>query len=133
MITGIAHIGIRVENLERARAFYERLGFEFVIGPVGPEPVAIVAHPSGVEINFILNAAPREVAENVLMDVGKKRSGITHVALTVADLDATQRALEAAGIALSGGPLDFPGGARAVFIRDPDRNVIELNQPAPQE
>ena len=48
LITGIAHVGIRVHDLDRARAFYERLGFEFVVGPVGPEPVAILSHPSGL-------------------------------------------------------------------------------------
>lgn len=63
IITGIAHVGIRVHNLDRARAFYELLGFNFVIGPIGPEPVAIMTHPSGVKINFILNAAdaPRKM------------------------------------------------------------------------
>jgi hypothetical protein len=36
--------------------------------------------------------------------------------------------LEAAGIALSGGPIQFGPGARGMFVRDPDRNVIELHQ-----
>ena len=31
---------------------------------------------------------------------------------------------------LSGGPVTFPTGHRAIFLRDPDRNVIELNQSA---
>ena len=128
-ITGIAHVGIRVYSLERSRAFYEKLGFEFVAGPLGPEPVAIMSHPSGVEINFILNAADAD-APNLLMDVAEKHPGYTHVALSVRDLGAAQAALQQAGIALSGGPITFPNGARAVFIRDPDRNVIELNQAA---
>ena len=55
-ITRINHIGMRVTELDAARAFYEKLGFEFIIGPIGPEPVAIMEHPSGVNINFILNA-----------------------------------------------------------------------------
>ena len=58
MITGVAHIGIRVRELARARRFYELLGFDFVVGPVGPEPVAILEHPSGVVINLILNGSP---------------------------------------------------------------------------
>ena len=128
-ITGIAHVGIRVHNLERSRAFYEKLGFEFVAGPIGPEPVAIMSHPSGVEINFILNAPGADVA-NVLMDVPDKHPGYTHIALSVRDLKASLQALDAAGIALSGGPITFPNGSQAVFLRDPDRNVIELNQAA---
>ena len=55
-IKGINHIGIRVTNLEMSREFYENLGFEFIIGPVSPEPIAVMEHPSGVNLNFILNA-----------------------------------------------------------------------------
>jgi hypothetical protein len=36
--------------------------------------------------------------------------------------------LAAAGIPLSGGPVRFGPGAEAIFVRDPDRNVIELHQ-----
>jgi catechol 2,3-dioxygenase-like lactoylglutathione lyase family enzyme len=32
------------------------------------------------------------------------------------------------GIHLSGGPIEFFPGARGIFVRDPDRNVIELHQ-----
>ena len=95
-VTGVAHIGIRVHDLDRARAFYELLGFEFVVGPVGPEPVAILTHPSGVEINLILNAAAADT-ENILMDVGTKHPGYTHVALSVKDVEAAMATLEAAG------------------------------------
>ena len=55
-ITRINHVGLRVNDLKITRAFYEKLGFLFLVGPVGPEPVAIMEHPSGVNINFILNA-----------------------------------------------------------------------------
>ncbi|KZE33514.1 VOC family protein [Crenobacter luteus] len=127
LITGIAHVGIRVHDLARSRAFYERLGFVFVAGPLGPEPVAILVHPSGVAVNFILNAAEPD-APNALMDVPVKRAGYTHIALAVSDLDAVERALRSAGIAISEGPVVFEGGARALFVRDPDRNVIEFNQ-----
>ncbi len=81
-ITGIAHVGIRVHDMDRSRAFYELLGFEFVVGPVGPEPVAILTHPSGVVINLILNAREPE-APNILMDVPEKHPGFTHFALDV--------------------------------------------------
>lgn len=128
LITGVAHLGIRVHDLARSRAFYERLGFEFVMGPIGPEPVAILKHPAGVEINLVLNAA-RATDANVLMDIEEKHAGYTHVALAIRDLDAARALLDAEGIAISGGPVDYPGGARGLFIRDPDRNVVELYQP----
>lgn len=129
LITGIAHVGIRVHTLERARAFYERLGFKFVVGPIGPEPVAIMSHPSGVEINFILNAAEAP-KQNVLMDVKEKYAGYTHMALSVKDVHELKSALQNAGITITEGPVTFTGGSTSIFIRDPDRNVIEFNQPA---
>ena len=126
-IAGLAHIGIRVHDLERAVRFYELLGFTKIAGPLGPEPVAILDHPSGVELNLILNA-PSASEPNVLMDVAEKHPGITHVALLCPDIMAAKARLEAAGIPLSGGPVRFGPGAQAIFVRDPDRNVIELHQ-----
>lgn len=126
-ITGIAHVGIRVHDLERSVRFYALLGFEKTAGPVGPEPVAILRNDADVEINLILNA-PSADAPNVLMDVPEKHPGITHIALLCGDILAAKARLEEAGITLSGGPVRFGPGAQAVFVRDPDRNVIELHQ-----
>ncbi len=126
-LTGIEHIGIRVHDLERSVAFYQRLGFTKTAGPIGPEPVAILDHPAGIELNLILNAASA-TAPNVLMDGPDKHPGITHIALACPDLAAAQRELAAAGIPLSGGPIQFGPGRRGIFVRDPDRNVIELHE-----
>ena len=126
-IAGLAHVGIRVHDLERSVAFYSLLGFTKTVGPIGPEPVAILDHPSGVEINLVLNA-PAADAPNVLMDVPEKHPGITHIALLCPDIVAAKARLEAAGISLSGGPIRFSPAAQAIFVRDPDRNVIELHQ-----
>ena len=126
-ITGIAHVGIRVHDLERSVLFYQHLGFVKTAGPVGPEPVAILEHPSGIELNLVLNAA-RPDATNILMDVPEKHPGITHVSLLCPDIMAAKASLEAAGIPLSGGPVQFTPTAKGIFVRDPDRNVIELLQ-----
>ena len=128
-VSGLAHIGIRVHDLARSVAFYERLGFRKTAGPIGPEPVAILEHRCGLEINLVLNATNAS-EPNVLMDVPGRHAGITHFALLCPDIGEAQRRLEAAGIALSGGPIRFETGAHAIFVRDPDRNVIELHQPA---
>jgi lactoylglutathione lyase len=126
-IAGLAHLGIRVHDLERSLRFYELLGFTKTLGPIGPEPVAILDHPSGLEINLVVNA-PHAEEPNVLMDVPEKHPGITHFALLCPDILAAKARLEAAGIALSGGPMRLAPGMQAIFVRDPDRNVIELHQ-----
>ena len=119
-VTGLAHIGIRVHDVERTRSFYEKLGFRWAWGPAGPEPVAAMTHPDGLELNFILNA-PDARRPNVLMDVPDKYPGITPNALRIASVAATEKALGEAGIAISG-----RRGTVALFVRDPDGNVIEL-------
>ncbi len=127
VISGVAHIGIRVHDLGRSVQFYELLGFKKTAGPVGPEPVAILLHPAGIELNLILNA-PSATAPNILMDVPEKHPGITHIALLCPDLVVAKAQLEAAGITPSGGPIRFTEHAQGLFVRDPDRNVVELHQ-----
>ena len=126
-ISGINHIGLRVSDLATAREFYERLGFIFIVGPIGPEPVAIMEHPSGININFILNADTLSDG-NILMDADEKYPGYTHVALEVRNVDSMKAALELKKIKITEGPVTFPGG-RSIFIRDQDRNVIEFHEP----
>lgn len=128
-ITRINHVGLRVKNLEISRRFYEKLGFEFIIGPVGPEPVAIMEHPCGVNINFILNAAGNS-SQNILMDAPEKHTGYTHIALEITDLDAVQRQLAENNFPVTEGPITVVNGAVLMFIRDPDNNVIEFHKPA---
>ncbi len=130
-ITGINHVGLRVRSLETARAFYEKLGFEFIIGPIGPEPVAVMLHPSGVNINFILNASAVAAANNILMDVPEKHTGYTHIALEIDDLEAVKQHLADQKIAITE-TVELPDGAIFIFVRDPDGNVLELHQPAAQ-
>ena len=118
-VTGLSHIGIRVLDYATTRAFYELLGFEHAWGPMGPEQVAGMRHPSGLEINLIVNADA--ASPNILMDVTAKYAGFTHIALKISDVAAAEAALAAAGIEITG-----RRGSQAIFIRDPDRNVIEL-------
>ena len=77
-------------------------------------------------MNLILNAQDADVP-NPLMDVPEKLPGYTHLALVCGDVDVAEAVLLAAGHPLSG-RMDLPFGMRAIFVRDPDRNVVELDQ-----
>ena len=123
---GLAHIGIRVHDTDRSVKFYSMFGFVKTMGPIGPENVVIMEHPSGLELNLIVNA-PNAKEPNVLMDVPEKHPGITHVALLCPDILAAKASLEVQGISLSGGPVQFGPHAKGIFVRDPDGNVIEFS------
>ena len=127
-ITQINHVGLRVRDMEIAREFYGKLGFKFLAGPVGPEPVAIVEHESGVNINLILNATQDASTSNILMDQPEKHTGFTHIALEITDADAVEAQLDSLGIEIT--ERDEIGGAKFFFVRDPDGNVIEFHKPA---
>lgn len=123
---GLAHVGIRVHDWERSLRFYALLGFEKTAGPLGTEPVYILDHPSGLEINLVVNA-PAASEPNVLMDVPVKHAGVTHLAILCDDLDDARTQLEAAGYPIKG-TQKFGPHAQGMFVRDPDGNVIELHQ-----
>jgi catechol 2,3-dioxygenase-like lactoylglutathione lyase family enzyme len=124
-IEAINHVGIRVAEKARSIAFYESLGFTLNsdVGFEQGHPV-IMTHPSGVVIN-LLGPANASAGTNILMDVEEKHPGITHVALTVSSLDDAKAFMGDNEIAITGS-FSF-GKMSAIFIRDPDRNVIELD------
>ena len=124
-IEKVDHIGIRVSDKARSVEFYEGLGFETLmdVGFEQGHPI-IMRHPSGVVLN-LLGPSNTPNDKNILMDVDEKFPGITHVSFKVASMDAAKRVLRDRGIPLSG-EFTFKG-MHAVFIRDPDRNVIELD------
>lgn len=125
-IQKIDHVGIRVKDRDRAVAFYERLGFETKAEGIFTKghPI-IMQHPCGIVIN-VLGPANASEGTNILMDIDDKHAGYTHMALRVDSLSETRAFLEKHDIAITG-TMDF-GDLHAVFIRDPDRNVIELDE-----
>jgi len=124
-IKAVNHVGIRIGDRAPSIEFYESLGFKLErdAGFEEGHPL-ILRHASGVVLN-LLGPASEDPSSNILMDVPEKFAGITHFALTVASLSDARESLEAAGIEITG---SFSiEGMSAIFVRDPDRTVIELD------
>ena len=128
-IVRVDHVGIRISDRDASVAFYEALGFSIVTsaGFDAGHPI-VMRHKDGLVFN-LLGPANTGQGENILMDRDVKYPGITHVAIKVGSIEDTEAALADAGIAISDRRSFM--GVDAVFVRDPDRNVIEIIGPGP--
>ena len=125
-IEKVDHIGIRVADVDRALNFYKILGFK-LHDKATNDDVVIIRTKLDVEINLIYNANNDNDGKNILMDVGDKYPGYTHLALRVGSIKGTIEVLKENGIRITQGPVSFDrSGHVSIFVRDPDRNVIEL-------
>jgi len=121
------HIGIRVSDKPRAMSFYQALGFvESASFPLFEANEML--SPDGVRINLIFNGTRMPNAHNALLDAPVKLPGMTHPAFIVDDLKALEAWLGEQGIVITEGPHHIGPRRVALFIRDPDGNVLEFNQ-----
>ena len=128
-ISNFDHIGIRISDRDASVAFYELLGFDLIAdGGYDAGHPLVMLHPSGININ-LLGPATAKPGENILMDAKPKYPGITHFALKVKDAEATEAFISENNIAITSRRVF--GGTKTIFIRDPDRNVLELVGPGP--
>ena len=128
-ITNFDHIGIRISDQKKSVEFYELLGFELIAdGGFDKGHPLVMLHPGGININ-LLGPATAKPGENILMDEKPKYPGITHFAMKVKNASATEEFVTGHGIAITG-RREFRGTS-TIFIRDPDRNVLELIGPGP--
>ncbi len=118
------HIGLRVSDLERSRAFYTAVGYT-VVGTVEGTAFGSLTMLRLPGDDFVTIELVHDLARGKV-DLG---TGINHLVIKVESLDATIADLAAKGIAAE--PLALPGGAdgpRTSWITDPDGYRIELVQ-----
>ena len=126
-ITAYEHVGIRVSDRDEALAFYELLGFkEDAYFPDYPANEMTTA--SGVRINLIFNGTRNQNKDNVLFDTQPAAPGITHPAFVVDSLADVQAVCSGHEIEITEGPIQVDERRRAIFIRDPDGNVLEFDE-----
>ena len=146
MINGIHHVALSTADLDRLVAFYrDVLGFEVVYeggwkqgnrmidGIVGLHDSAarsamLRANNTHIEVFEYSNppGAPVDPARPV------SDHGYTHFCIDVSDIDAEYERLSAAGMTFHCPPPssdELGGGSiRATYGRDPDGNVVELQE-----
>jgi len=126
-IKRLDHIGIRVMDFSVAIHFYQKLGFTVTRNDT-KEHVVVLKNDSGVELNLLDSGDSDNNKKNILMDVEQKFPGYTHYAVEVDSVENAKHYLESIGLQITQGPIIFGDGKTSIFIRDPDKNVIEFTQ-----
>ena len=137
-IKAMNHVGISVADIDRSIAFYrDMLGMQVVVRTSfeGDQYATILRLKGASGRVALLRAAAMQIELfefSCPVPRGGERDrpvcdhGITHFCIEVHDIDATYRRLRDSGVVFHCEPLDFLGGARATYGRDPDGNVFEL-------
>ena len=117
-INGLLHAGLLVEDLDRARTFYESvLGLTPCPRPELPYPGAWYELGGGQQLHLMCLTNPD--AGIVRPEHGGRDR---HIALGITEMAALKSRLEAAGV----GYTASKSGRVAVFCRDPDQNTLEF-------
>ena len=141
MIRGIHHTAISTPDLDRALAFYrDLLGAEVMSEfewPVGAKVADSIVGLDGSSARAVMLKLGNAMIELFEYHTPEPRTGdsnrpvcdhgITHICLDVTDVKAEYERLVAAGMTFHCPPQDL-GAAWATYGRDPDGNVIELQE-----
>ena len=116
-IKAVHHITLVVSNLERSRAFYEKI--------LGLQPAS---RPNYDFEGAWYQCGALEV--HLLVAEEYPRPSRRHLAFAVDDFDRVIKALDGGRVHVAGGPGVRPhDSSRFVFCHDPDGNLVEITLP----
>jgi len=123
-------IGIVVEDMARALAFYRQLGLD-VPADADTEPHVEVTLPGGMRLAWDTQETVRSFDPEYQPPSGSPRIGLAFRLDTPAEVDATYERLLAAGYNGHKAPWDAFWGQRYAVLHDPDGNSADLFAPLP--
>jgi uncharacterized glyoxalase superfamily protein PhnB len=121
-------IGVAVQDMGRALAFYRRLGLP-VPAEADAEPHVDVTLPNGMRIAWDV---PAIFDDKWTPAVGGYKVSIGFVCDTPAEVDAVYADMTGAGFEGYMPPWDAFWGQRYAVLKDPDGNSVDLFCPLPQ-
>ena len=148
MFQSVAHIGFTVSDLDRSVAFYrDVLGLSYVgeMEMDGPETAALFQREGCTARVAYLSTADKKAPPVELIQFTDKASqtgkpslfttSISELCFATENIDREYETLKAKGVRFLSEPQTFDstaygfGKSRAVYLFDPDGNILELIQP----
>jgi catechol 2,3-dioxygenase-like lactoylglutathione lyase family enzyme len=147
MLLGLHHVAISTPDADRMISFYrDQLGFELVLdqpwqrGEARADTVLGLEGSSGRQVLLRIGNAYLELfqfatPEPEAGDPGRPvcDHGYSHLCIDVDDLDDTYARLVADGVRFHSEPQDLFPGVRTCYSRDPDGNVVEIQELTPRD
>ncbi len=127
-VTGLAHVGIFVDDVERSKKFYEEmLGLKCTWQCTFDADNNTFTCAFMAKGSLCLELVQRRIGEN------PGNGMVDHVAMMVDDIESFRKELEAKGIEFETEDQMycadmFPNGTKWVFFRGPDNEHIEISQ-----
>jgi catechol 2,3-dioxygenase-like lactoylglutathione lyase family enzyme len=120
---------LAVADVERSRAFYERLGFGTEATYDDPPYATLTL--AGARLSLAEQGHPAEDRPGVALEAPADRSRMNALlVLEVEDCMAAYRDLRDDGVEFLAEPYSPPWGGHRCFAVDPDGYLVELEQPA---
>jgi catechol 2,3-dioxygenase-like lactoylglutathione lyase family enzyme len=146
MLLGIHHVAICTEDADRLIGFYrDQLGFELAADHSWEPGIEVADAVLGLRASagrqivlrtangylelFEFSSHPGRPGDP---DRPVSDHGYTHVCVDVDDVDDVHARLSEAGVRFHCPPQDLLPGVRTCYARDPDGNVVEIQQLAPR-
>ena len=136
------HVGIVVDDLERATRFFVELGLELVgEAPVGGGWVDRIIGLKGARSDIAMLQTPDGHGRIELSSFrapsfdGERRPqpvnapGFRHIAFEVDDIDTVVAGLRARGTELVGDLVQYEDAYRLCYVRGPEGIIVELAEP----
>ena len=133
------HVGVVVDDLEAAAAFFERLGFEREgVGLVEGEAVDKINGLDGVRAEVMMVRTPDGTGKLELVKYHApadtdgphpwpaNRLGFRHICIEVDDINAIVGGLRDRGFDTVGEVCDYGNVYRLVYVRGPEGLIVEL-------
>ena len=121
--TGIQHIGIPTNDIEKTIAFYQKLGFEIALQTVNEEADEKVAF---LELETLV------IETYEVTDPAKAPGAVDHIAINVKDIEEAFRFVNEAGLNNTNDIIHslpfFENGVKFFTIEGANKEKVEFNQ-----